>query len=112
MGVNDRDVGGNACYNLHLRDVHNSAGTFTVIHHLLLDILQLQMFKDYILMCQIILLGQLYLKLWHWLRESRYVKMLENDGDVINLLNSRFAHVFHYLTSNFRWMMKSKKDSK
>jgi hypothetical protein len=30
MVVNDRDVGENARYNLRLRDVHNSAGTFTV----------------------------------------------------------------------------------
>lgn len=30
MVVNDRDVGENAHYTLHLRDVQNSAGTFTV----------------------------------------------------------------------------------
>jgi hypothetical protein len=30
MVVNDRDVGENAHYTLKLRDVHNSAGTFTV----------------------------------------------------------------------------------
>lgn len=30
MVVNDRDVGENARYNLRLRDVHNSVGTFTV----------------------------------------------------------------------------------
>jgi hypothetical protein len=30
MVVNDRDVGENARYNLRLRDVHNSARTFTV----------------------------------------------------------------------------------
>jgi hypothetical protein len=30
MVVNDRDVGENARYTLQLRDVHNSAGTFTV----------------------------------------------------------------------------------
>ncbi|XP_033608058.1 cadherin-87A, partial [Cryptotermes secundus] len=30
MVVNDRDVGENARYNLRIRDVHNSAGTFTV----------------------------------------------------------------------------------